>query len=107
MSKDTFPIAAELECDTDDCKITRVDQSSYSGPTTISESFVQGVIISQATPLTTLYLGGSMLFSHELLREATNNFSKDKLVGKGGFGRVFKGRLRHSDVAIKVLNTVS
>ena len=48
-----------------------------------------------------------MFFPHELLHEATNNFAKDKLIGKGGFGRVFRERLRHSDVAIKVLNTAS
>ena len=47
------------------------------------------------------------MFSSSQLHEATNNFVEKKLVGKGGFGRVFRGRLRHSDVAIKVLNTVS
>jgi serine/threonine protein kinase len=39
------------------------------------------------------------------MREATTGFADEKLVGKGGFGRVFRGRLRHSDVAVKVLNT--
>ena len=29
------------------------------------------------------------------------------MIGKGGFGRVFHGKLRYSDVAVKVLNTVS
>ena len=48
-----------------------------------------------------------MIFSHCQLQKATDSFAKDKLIGKGGFGDVFQGRLRHSDVAIKVLNTVS
>ena len=47
-----------------------------------------------------------MIFSFEVLSEVTGNFSKDQLVGKGGFGQVYRGRLRHSDVAIKVLNDV-
>lgn len=48
-----------------------------------------------------------MMFSYQLLCDVTNRFAKEKLIGKGGFGQVFRGRLRHSDVAIKVLNTVS
>lgn len=54
-----------------------------------------------------LLLGGAMMFSYQLLCDVTNRFAKEKLIGKGGFGQVFRGRLRHSDVAIKVLNTVS
>ena len=48
-----------------------------------------------------------MIFSFDDLSSVTNNFSKDKIIGKGGFGKVYRGRLRHSEVAIKVLNTVS
>lgn len=47
-----------------------------------------------------------MIFPFELLSEVTESFSKDRLIGKGGFGQVYHGRLRHSDVAIKVLNDV-
>ena len=46
------------------------------------------------------------MFSHELLSEVTSNFSKERLIGKGRFGRVYRGKLRHSDVAVKVLNDV-
>ena len=48
-----------------------------------------------------------MIFSEADLERATGDFSEENMVGKGGFGRVFRGKLRHSDVAIKVLNTVS
>ena len=48
-----------------------------------------------------------MIFPLEDLCQVTDNFSKEKLIGKGGFGHVYRAKLRHSDVAIKVLNTVS
>ena len=47
-----------------------------------------------------------MIFPLEDLCQVTDNFSKEKLIGKGGFGHVYRAKLRHSDVAIKVLNTV-
>jgi hypothetical protein len=51
--------------------------------------------------------GGAMVFKHEDLLKATNGFSKASIIGKGGFGSVFKGTLRHVVVACKVLNDVS
>ena len=35
---------------------------------------------------------------------ATGNMSE--LIGKGGFGRVYKGSYHHLDIAVKILNTV-
>ena len=43
-----------------------------------------------------------MMFSCTQLHDATDNYSEAKLIGKG---HVFKGGLRHLDVAIKLLNT--
>lgn len=48
-----------------------------------------------------------MVFSLEDLKAATNNFSADDLIGEGGFGKVYRGRLRYLDVAVKVLSDVS
>ncbi|KAL6009394.1 hypothetical protein ACLOJK_022623 [Asimina triloba] len=45
---------------------------------------------------------GSRVISINDLRLATNNFSEDNIVGKGGFGVVYKGVLRDgSEVAVK------
>lgn len=48
-----------------------------------------------------------MTFRQKELQEATQDFSKKHMVGKGGFGQVYRGRVRCSDVAIKVLSAVS
>jgi hypothetical protein len=49
-------------------------------------------------------LQGLREFSSAEILGATANFSE--LVGKGGFGKVYKGNYHHSCVAVKVLNTV-
>ena len=48
-----------------------------------------------------------MVFTEEEVTIATNSFNNDLLVGKGGFGRVYKGTIRHVCVAIKQLTSVS
>lgn len=48
-----------------------------------------------------------MLFSADELARATNSYSRSNLIGKGGFGKVYKGTLRKCmTVAIKVLTQV-
>ena len=52
---------------------------------------------------------GCIEFGYEELRDATNNFDPKPLsqggckLGEGGFGPVFKGRLKFTEVAIKIL----
>ncbi|KAL8154101.1 hypothetical protein V2J09_011861 [Rumex salicifolius] len=45
---------------------------------------------------------GSMEFSYQEILKATNNFSKENMIGEGGFATVYKGRLKDgSFVAVK------
>ncbi|XP_072993674.1 U-box domain-containing protein 33-like isoform X1 [Typha latifolia] len=43
-------------------------------------------------------------FSYSELKQATNDFDESLKIGEGGYGSVYKGFLRHTVVAIKVLN---
>ena len=42
-----------------------------------------------------------MTYSADEIRVATNNLSPGNLLGCGAFGKVYHGRMRHTDVAIK------
>lgn len=50
---------------------------------------------------------GALSFTHDELKCATENFTNSRLIGKGGFGKVFRGIIRHTNVAIKLLTKVS
>ncbi|GAQ86782.1 proline-rich extensin-like receptor kinase (PERK) family [Klebsormidium nitens] len=43
-------------------------------------------------------------FSFSTLKRATKNFSEDRLLGRGGSGKVFMGELRGNLVAVKVIS---
>ncbi|KAK9757935.1 hypothetical protein RND81_01G195600 [Saponaria officinalis] len=46
-------------------------------------------------------------FSFSDLEKATNYFDPSLKIGEGGYGNIYKGFLRHTDVAIKMLNPAS
>uniref|UniRef100_A0A9I9DQ21 Protein kinase domain-containing protein n=1 Tax=Cucumis melo TaxID=3656 RepID=A0A9I9DQ21_CUCME len=45
---------------------------------------------------------GPRRFSHKLLAMATNNFSKERKLGQGGFGAVYRGYVPDIDLAVAV-----
>jgi len=50
---------------------------------------------------------GLMTYSVDEIQKATGNFASKYLIGKGGFGEVYRAQLRCSDVAVKILRKVS
>ncbi|KAK4418621.1 U-box domain-containing protein 33 [Sesamum alatum] len=46
-------------------------------------------------------------FSFLEIEEATSNFSQALQIGKGGYGSIYRGNLRHTQVAIKMLHPAS
>ncbi|KAJ9171387.1 hypothetical protein P3X46_014766 [Hevea brasiliensis] len=46
-------------------------------------------------------------FCFSEIEEATQNFNQDLKIGEGGYGSIYKGFLRHTQVAIKVLHSNS
>ncbi|KAJ0957860.1 putative protein kinase RLK-Pelle-LRR-IX family [Helianthus annuus] len=49
-----------------------------------------------------VFEGGNVTISIQLLREVTNNFSEDNVLGRGGFGVVYKGELHDgTKIAVK------
>ncbi|ESW32461.1 hypothetical protein PHAVU_002G324600 [Phaseolus vulgaris] len=64
----------------------------------------EGNVSSLLSPTHSVYQGeaSNMLISIQILREVTNNFSEENILGKGGFGTVYKGELHDgTKIAVK------
>lgn len=49
-----------------------------------------------------VFEGGNVVISIQVLRQVTNNFSEDNILGRGGFGVVYKGELQDgTKIAVK------
>ena len=49
-------------------------------------------------------VGLKMMITDEEIKTVTNDFSN--LIGRGGFGSVYRGRYKHVEVAVKILSKV-
>ena len=47
---------------------------------------------------------GSSVFTLKEMETATKSFSDENFIGKGGFGRVYKGTLRSGEVSLEYMN---
>ncbi|CAJ1936727.1 unnamed protein product [Sphenostylis stenocarpa] len=64
----------------------------------------EGNVSSLLSPRHSVYQGegSKMLISIQILKEVTNNFSEENILGKGGFGTVYKGELHDgTKIAVK------
>ncbi|KAH0864251.1 hypothetical protein HID58_081462 [Brassica napus] len=94
------PRTKDIRVDIDTARPT-TDSSVRGSDTTGTGSIsVNGKVNSPTKPG-----GGARSFTFKELAEATRNFREVNLLGEGGFGRVYKGRLDSGQVvAIKQLN---
>ncbi|KAL8229356.1 hypothetical protein R6Q57_014256 [Mikania cordata] len=81
--------------DGDGVKLTVADSSTNGASETVSQT-------SSGTRDIHVVEAGNMVISIQVLKNVTNNFSQENILGKGGFGTVYKGELHDgTKIAVK------
>ncbi|KAH6765818.1 Leucine-rich repeat protein kinase family protein [Perilla frutescens var. hirtella] len=75
-----------------------MDQAADNGKSTDPSSFSQTPITSTENSDYRVYDGGNVVIPIEVLRKATNNFSENSILGRGGFGIVYRGELHDGTI---------
>uniref|UniRef100_A0A6N2M5J6 non-specific serine/threonine protein kinase n=1 Tax=Salix viminalis TaxID=40686 RepID=A0A6N2M5J6_SALVM len=94
QSPNMIIIHPRCSSDQDAVKITVAGSSTHSGVESLTDSVGASDIHVVKTE--------NMVISIQVLRNVTNNFSEDNILGKGGFGTVYKGELHDgTKIAVK------
>ncbi|KAF5783347.1 putative protein kinase RLK-Pelle-LRR-IX family [Helianthus annuus] len=80
-------------------------QDPEKGKEAVKASDLQSQSSGDQTEMS-VFEGGSIVISIQVLREATNNFSEENVLGRGGFGVVYKGILQNgTKIAVKRMDS--
>ncbi|XP_050238836.1 probable serine/threonine-protein kinase PBL24 isoform X2 [Mercurialis annua] len=91
-----------IKAENEYCSSNQIPSKNYKSASRW-ESTEAPILCSSCGARTELYIKDSMQFSFSEIQIATQNFSKDNLLGEGGYGHVYKGELKDGQlIAAKV-----